>query len=517
MVFRIRPSTYSPKRFFEDQTNKYSFDVCFSQSMFVTAGFIAEQVVRGPDARISDLIVFAKVSFSLRSAPIRSKCIFLNYVIYFQCFYLQNQPRRCLAALEQRGLLSAHNTQLLSETLLSLASITLIRDSDGAGIISGSNFTDLVSAFQLAARCLFSLEEYEDCVTLLGPLVSLDTEKDSDDNLLVGCSTAVKRAKELFRLNDVDHGVGVDRKQAPSSSSGAISGFDMEINPMSGIYNTIGQCYDQLDNRPRAVTALIAALTVDSACTEAAEYLVAHGLLSMHERRALLRDKLDFSNGRAWLEGYYRFTLLGEVPGSTSAVAPSTSAGLGSQLRIAPPTGGVQVLWEPSSAEWTARHAEQLYDKMQPAEAYRLARQAYTSDPFDSRGLLVYIACLLELKMKTELFYLGHELSSTYPKMAVSWYAVGCYYLCCSKPESAQKHLQRATKIDKRFAKAWVALGQSLSAQEESEHAIAAYRAACRLLPGDHRPMVLMAKELVRINIPQYVVSREVRTVHRQI
>ena len=81
--------------------------------------------------------------------------------------------------------------------------------------------------------------------------------------------------------------------------------------------------------------------------------------------------------------------------------------------------------------------------------------------------------------------------------MAVSWYAVGCYYLCCKKYEAAQKHLQRATKIDKRFAKAWVALGQSLSAQEESEHAIAAYRAACRLLPGDHRPMVLMAKELV--------------------
>jgi hypothetical protein len=31
------------------------------QSMFATAGFIAEQVVRGPDVRMSDLIVFAKV------------------------------------------------------------------------------------------------------------------------------------------------------------------------------------------------------------------------------------------------------------------------------------------------------------------------------------------------------------------------------------------------------------------------------------------------------------------------
>ena len=36
--------------------------------------------------------------------------------------------------------------------------------------------------------------------------------------------------------------------------------------------------------------------------------------------------------------------------------------------------------------------------------------------------------------------------------------------------------------------------------QEESEHAIAAFRAACRLLPGDSQPMILMAKELVRTN-----------------
>ena len=39
-----------------------------------------------------------------------------------------------------------------------------------------------------------------------------------------------------------------------------------------------------------------------------------------------------------------------------------------------------------------------------------------------------------------------------------------------------------------------------LLSQEESEHAIAAFRAACRLLPGDPRPLVLMAKELVRTN-----------------
>ena len=119
---------------------------------------------------------------------------------------------------------------------------------------------------------------------------------------------------------------------------------------------------------------------------------------------------------------------------------------------------------------------------------------------------------------------------------------MGCYYLTCKKYEAAQKYLQVATKVgglprlkmrrvgggsltsrhtyppsffpdsagaqlaclegrrpslraltsspppppsqmDKRFARAWVALGLSLSLQEESEHAIAAFRAACRCAP----------------------------------
>lgn len=50
-----------------------------------------------------------------------------------------------------------------------------------------------------------------------------------------------------------------------------------------------------------------------------------------------------------------------------------------------------------------------------------------------------------------------------------------------------------------RFSNAWVLLGHVLASQEESEHAISAYRTACRVLPGNHEPQVFMAKELVII------------------
>lgn len=47
------------------------------------------------------------------------------------------------------------------------------------------------------------------------------------------------------------------------------------------------------------------------------------------------------------------------------------------------------------------------------------------------------------------------------------------------------------------FAHAWVLLGHVLAAQEESEHAISAYRTACRVSPGDLHPQLAMAKEQV--------------------
>lgn len=107
---------------------------------------------------------------------------------------------------------------------------------------------------------------------------------------------------------------------------------------------------------------------------------------------------------------------------------------------------------------------------------------------------------MVDLKLKTELFYLGHELVSSSPKTALAWYCVGCYYWTCLKFDLAQKYVQKATKIDKKLPSAWVLLGHIFSAQEESEHAVSAYRTALRLLPGNHKPMMFMAKELLRTN-----------------
>lgn len=274
---------------------------------------------------------------------------------------------------------------------------------------------------------------------------------------------------------------------------------------MAAVYCTAAKCWDALDNRPRAVFALLAAIRIDPACVEAVEYLCANGMMSAHDKVALYSECMcagieESSNcdkdgsdqiNRDWLQGYYRFMLLDESP---EECKPE-----GLVMEEADGVSGGDLVAGPS-AIWLVHRAEQLYERQCPEDAYRLARQAYTMDPFDWRGLLVYIAAMVDLGLKTELFYLGHELAHTYPKSAVSWYAVGCYYWCCRRLEMCQKYLMKATKIDKRFAKAWVILGHALAALEESEHAVSAFRTAARLLPSDHRPLIYMAKELVRTN-----------------
>ena len=96
-----------------------------------------------------------------------------------------------------------------------------------------------------------------------------------------------------------------------------------------------------------------------------------------------------------------------------------------------------------------------------------------------------------------EIIITGHELTMSSPKSCISWCAVGCYYFCCKNLELAHKYFLKSTKIDKRFVFGWIALGHCMSAQEEGEHALAVYRTAMRLSPGDYRPLLFIAKELV--------------------
>jgi anaphase-promoting complex subunit 6 len=56
-----------------------------------------------------------------------------------------------------------------------------------------------------------------------------------------------------------------------------------------------------------------------------------------------------------------------------------------------------------------------------------------------------------------------------YPQRAVSWFAVGCYYMCTRQYEFARRYFGRATTVDPNFATAWVGFGNAFALQDESD------------------------------------------------
>ncbi|CAN0487666.1 unnamed protein product, partial [Discosporangium mesarthrocarpum] len=48
----------------------------------------------------------------------------------------------------------------------------------------------------------------------------------------------------------------------------------------------------------------------------------------------------------------------------------------------------------------------------------------------------------------------------------------------------------QSTKLDGRFAPAWIGFGNAFAAQEETDQAVSAYRTAARLFQGSHLPFL---------------------------
>jgi tetratricopeptide (TPR) repeat protein len=175
------------------------------------------------------------------------------------------------------------------------------------------------------------------------------------------------------------------------------------------------------------------------------------------------------------------------------------------------------------SADVLASKAELLYAQHDPGSALAVSRRALALDPFHRPLLLLHYALLVEMREPDELHRLAQSAMLAAPKGvclvhedalcvskvfirastcfcysrcaadAASWYAAGCYYVAAGRPSAAVQHLTRATQLEPSLAQAWVALGVAYSATEDTEPALAAYRAAQRLWPHSHVPALAMS------------------------
>merc|ERR1719450_1570660 len=122
-------------------------------------------------------------------------------------------------------------------------------------------------------------------------------------------------------------------------------------------------------------------------------------------------------------------------------------------------------------------------------------------DPHHQENILtIFICCLVELDCRSDLFVVAQKLVDQRPKTGLAWFAVGSYYYLTCKYDAAQRFFHKATKMNPRFAVAWIGFGNALSVQDECDQAVSAYRTAFRLFPSCHLASVYIAMEYTRTN-----------------
>lgn len=238
--------------------------------------------------------------------------------------------------------------------------------------------------------------------------------------------------------------------------------------------------FETMENANRATLWYKRALSCDIYCTEAFEGLSDSGLVSREEAVRFVRELTEDSSAHAapefgkWLVNYYRASM-----DRSCSLPPMPEA-----------EENVDVL---------AVKARRMYDLLDFSACVASCRDILKADPYvDGPVLETYLAALVELDERHELFVTAHSLVDREPKSGVSWMAVGYYYFACGKPEVARRFLQKATTLNSRLAPAWVAFGHAFGAQDESDQAMAAYRTASRLFPGAQMPMLFMGMEYAR-------------------
>jgi tetratricopeptide (TPR) repeat protein len=112
-----------------------------------------------------------------------------------------------------------------------------------------------------------------------------------------------------------------------------------------------------------------------------------------------------------------------------------------------------------------ACRAEWLHHQGRHEECYALTERALERDPYATECLPPHLAAALALGRKNELFLRGHQLVEEYPDSALSWFAVGCYYMAARHFEAARRHFSKATALDRNSAHAWVGFGHAFAAQ----------------------------------------------------
>lgn len=313
------------------------------------------------------------------------------------------------------------------------------------------------------ARCLFHLKEFHRAIHCIRSrdlhLVSLPCR-----HLLAKSHFLAKQFKEaadlIIALDEENEDKNV------SSVSESLTAVE-ESKWKSSLMLLKAQIFEALDNRCMAAVCFKEALKQDIHNFEAFQSLTQHQMLSHDEEKELLQtidpqDELTRSLYSSLLKKYSN-------PSDEMVVELSPELQQSTDLMTAT--------------------AESSYYQCDYYKCLKLTTEVLNRDVYHAECLPIHISCLMELKKTNQLFDLAHKLVDLYPESAISWYAVGCYYLMINNTDAARRFLSKSTSLDQVFGPAWLLYGHSFAVESEHDQAMAAYFKASHLMKGCHLPL----------------------------
>lgn len=94
-----------------------------------------------------------------------------DFVTYANCLFATGECSRCIAVLESFGLLSAQVIEYLHCVVTSKSAESERRKREIHTELEANEFWDKLAAVNLACRCLCAMSQYEDCLSLMDPLI----------------------------------------------------------------------------------------------------------------------------------------------------------------------------------------------------------------------------------------------------------------------------------------------------------------------------------------------------------
>ncbi|KAL5156414.1 Anaphase-promoting complex subunit 6 [Glycine soja] len=164
-----------------------------------------------------------------------------------------------------------------------------------------------------------------------------------------------------------------------------------------------------------------------------------------------------------------------------------------------------------SNTDLLACKAEYYYQCGEYQKCFELTNDLLEKDLFHLKTTLVHLAAAVELGHSNELYLMSCNLVKDYPQMALSWFAVGCYYYSIKKYDQSRRYFSKATSLDGTFLPAWIGYGNAYAAQEEGDQAMSAYRTAARLFPGCHLATLYIGMECMRTH--SYKLAEQAKSI----